>query len=50
MADALRHLTRLGVYKVAVPVSRKFLGFFCANKHFIINCLEVIISLGCTIP
>ena len=40
MADALRHLTRLGVYKAAVPLSRKFLGIFHENKSFEINNLE----------
>jgi hypothetical protein len=50
MADALRHLTRLGVYKVAMPVSRKFLEFFCSNKPFTMNRLKEIISVGCDGP
>lgn len=50
MADALRHLTRLGVYKAAMPVSRKFFGIFCDNKYFIINCLKALISVGRVIP
>ena len=41
MADALRHLTRLGVYKVAMPVSRKFLEIFYQNKPFLINRVAV---------
>ncbi len=47
MADALRHLTRLGVYKAAMPVSRKFLDFFCSNKPFTMNCLKAITSVRC---
>jgi len=50
MADALRHLTRLGVYKAPMPVSRKFLEFFCDNKPFIINCLNVDIPVGRVAP
>ena len=46
MADALRHLTRLGVYKVGRPVSRKFLRIFCANKNFRINELKLLLWPG----
>jgi hypothetical protein len=50
MADALRHLTRLGVYKVAMPVSRKFLDFFYSNKQVIINSLHPTISVAGVVP
>jgi hypothetical protein len=50
MADALRHLTRLGVYKVPMRVSRKFLEIFSINKLSIISNLEAIVSVGYVIP